>query len=86
MLALLGLISLTVAALIGTSHTSAAGDQEERARRSEQATPTPTPAQANPSRYNSEPASNRGPEEYTAPDSDSHSRTTGTPTADTRNL
>jgi Ca-activated chloride channel family protein len=48
-LALMGLISFTVTALIGTSDTSAGGDQEERARRSEQATPTPTPAPGNPS-------------------------------------
>lgn len=42
-------LALSVAALIGTSHTSAAVAQEERARRSEQARPTPTPAPARPS-------------------------------------
>lgn len=39
---------LTVAAVISTSFTSAAVIQEARARRSEQATPTPTPALARP--------------------------------------
>ena len=47
-LALMGLITLAGAALIGTSYTSAAVVQEARARRSEQATPTPTPAPTNP--------------------------------------
>jgi len=45
----LALIALTVAALIGTSYTSAAVVQEARARRIAQATPTPTPAPARPS-------------------------------------
>ena len=43
------ILVLAVAALIGTSFTSAAVVQEGRARRSEQLTPTPTPAPASPS-------------------------------------
>jgi Ca-activated chloride channel homolog len=43
------LIGICVAALVGTSHSSAAVNQEERARRTEQAAPTPTPAPVNQS-------------------------------------
>jgi Ca-activated chloride channel homolog len=45
-------LALTLAALIGTSYTSAAVDQEARARRSEQGTPTPTPAASSSSTQN----------------------------------
>jgi len=66
-------LALAIAALIGIGHTSAAVDQEARSRRSEQATPSPTPPALPSGSTQKQPAT-------TAPTSAPASIPTATPT------